>query len=672
VHLICEEARDPEVGQAVLKRAPLRWRWCVVWAAVLVCLGSTYGIAQVVDATHWNSGLMDLNAGWLEHEGDDPAWAKPDLDDSGWRTVELDDLGRSKPGWRWYRLHLKLSPGHAHAHLLVVGGAGVYEVYVGGKKAGDPRLGPWYTLRRPVEQVVPLDDNASEYVVALRTHAVSTYTMWNLPLFLTVAVGSPGAIDDERAAMESQRLYAAIPSVAINLVLILAGLAAFGLFWSQREHKEYLWLGVYLFLLGISNGLLYCGETGLAPIAWNTLLGDPLIYFFMIAQIEFTFSFSGRRVGRMWRAYEVALLATLVLIPPEFTGALSNAIYVGVEALIILPAALLLPVLLLVWYRQGNREAGWLILPSLLPAAAEVVSDIGTASIDVSWGKADFLANPIPIGPVSLQVNDIGDFLFVLAIGVVMFFRFTRVSREQSRVAAELEAAREIQQRLVPAKLPQIEAYQIETAYFPAQEVGGDFYQVFEQGDGAQLIVVGDVSGKGLKAAMTGTLAIGALRTLAAEGLGPGAVLTRLNRQLAETGDGGFITCVCLRAAQNGEVTIANAGHLAPYCNGKEMQIEADLPLGIFAEQQYTESTIRLEPGDRLTLLSDGVLEARDAQGGLFGFERTTAISTQRAAEIAAEAQRFGQEDDITVLTLAWDGLGGTSAARARATAVLD
>jgi hypothetical protein len=443
----------------------------VVW----ICLAGTCLRAQVVDATQWNSGLMDLNAGWLEHEGDDPAWSKQDLDDSGWRKVELDDLGRSKPGWRWYRLHLKLNPGHGHVQLLVVGGEGVYEVYVGGEIVSDAHLQPWYTLKRPVEKVIPLDDNADEYVLAVRTQAVSTYTMWNLPLFLAIAVGSPGAIDDDRAAMESQRLYAAIPSVAINLVLILAGFAVFGLFRNQRAHKEYLWLGLYLFLLGVSNGLLYCGETGLTPIAWNTLLGDPLIYFFMIAQIEFTFSFIGRRVGRIWRAYEIALLATLVLIVPEFTGTLSNAIYVGVEALIILPAALLLPVLLLLWYRQGNREAGWLILPSLLPAAAEVISDIGTASIDVSWGKADFLANPILLGPVSLQVNDIADFLFVLAIGVVMFFRFTRVSREQARGAAELDAAREIQQRLVPAQLPQFEAYNIETAYYQAQEVGGDF-----------------------------------------------------------------------------------------------------------------------------------------------------------------------------------------------------
>jgi len=164
--------------------------------------------------------------------------------------------------------------------------------------------------------------------------------------------------------------------------------------------------------------------------------------------------------------------------------------------------------------------------------------------------------------------------------------------------------------------------------------------------------VVGDVSGKGLKAAMTGALAMGALRALATEGMGPAALLMRLNRQLAETQDEGFITCVCARVTPEGDVTIANAGHLPSYRNGEEMLLEPDLPLGITAEEKYVEHEFRLEAGDKLTLLSDGVVEARDARGGLFGFERTRAISAQAASSIATAALAFGQEDDITVLTL--------------------
>jgi serine phosphatase RsbU (regulator of sigma subunit) len=226
------------------------------------------------------------------------------------------------------------------------------------------------------------------------------------------------------------------------------------------------------------------------------------------------------------------------------------------------------------------------------------------------------------------------------------------VSREQARSAAELAAAREIQRRLVPANLPAVKGYRIETAYLPAQEVGGDFYQVLEQEDGTHLIVVGDVSGKGLKAAMTGTLAIGALRALAAEGLGPGETLARLNRQLAQEADDGFITCVCMRISANGDATIANAGHPAPYRNGAEIEIEFSLPVGIAMDIVYPEKDFRLGAGETLTFISDGVLEARDASGELYGFERTCAISRESAEKIAATVQQFGQEDDITVLTV--------------------
>src|SRR5262249_28628101 len=158
----------------------------------------------------------------------------------------------------------------------------------------------------------------------------------------------------------------------------------------------------------------FCAVAGLLPISINTLIADPLIYFFTIMQIEFTFSFAGQRVGRIWRLYEIALLPMPIFAALQVVGVLSNQVYVSFEALMILPAALLLPVLLLVWFRRGNREAGWLILPSLFPAAATALFDIGTASIDSGWGRADFLADPIMIGPVPLQISDLGDFLFVL------------------------------------------------------------------------------------------------------------------------------------------------------------------------------------------------------------------------------------------------------------------
>lgn len=631
------------------------WRLVSIFMAAALFLfpAATAAGGQAVDVVQWHSGLVTLSGGWLQQGGDNPAWAQPAFDDSEWEKIDLDDLGAASIGWTWYRLHVKLAPGHEPVHLLIGGGDGTYELYLNGAKAAGEGIEPSWRMSRPTEQVFVLNDEYKDLVIAIRTHITRTYTIWHLPTFLTADIGTPGAIENKRAAMEAVRLYGAIPSIAINFLVVLAGLGAFALFRSQRDHREYMWLGLYLLSFGLSDGLLYASNSGLVPLAWNNNFADPLIYVYTIMQIEFTFSFADKRIGRVWRGYECLLVAGLLLNPVVNAGGISSDLYVLIEAAIILPVALLLPVMLFLWKRKGNREVGWLILPSLLPAASTAAFSAGSASIFTGWGKLDFLANPIAVGPVSLQLSDVSGLLFVLAIGVVMFLRFTRVSREQTRVAAELEAAREIQQRLVPARLPQVKGYVIEAAYFPAQEVGGDFYQVFEQDDGAQLVVVGDVSGKGLKAAMTGTLALGALRTLANEGLGPAAVLMRMNQQLAGAQDGGFITCVCAQLRANGEVTIANAGHLPPYRNGEELPVATDLPLGISLREKYEERVFQLEPGDRLTLLSDGVLEARDAHGMLFGFERTRAISSQAAGSIAQAARDHGQEDDITVLTLA-------------------
>jgi hypothetical protein len=147
-------------------------------------------------------------------------------------------------------------------------------------------------------------------------------------------------------------------------------------------------------------------------------------------------------------------------------------------------------------------------------------------------------------------------------------------------------------------------------------------------------------------------LLIGALRTMPP--LPPARILAALNRGLVGQMQHGFVTCCAARIHPGGAMILANAGHLAPYRSGEEMTLPHGLPLGLSAESEYLETTLELAPDDTLTFLSDGVVEARNATGELFGFERTREISRRPAGSIAEAAQRFGQEDDITVLTLAF------------------
>jgi serine phosphatase RsbU (regulator of sigma subunit) len=195
---------------------------------------------------------------------------------------------------------------------------------------------------------------------------------------------------------------------------------------------------------------------------------------------------------------------------------------------------------------------------------------------------------------------------------------------------------------------------EIESEYRPALEVGGDFFQIIPHPtDGSLLIVAGDVAGKGLRSGMLVALLVGAIRTAVETSADPEYLLGTLNRRLLGRGDA-QATCLALRINADGAVTLANAGHLPPYLNGEPLAMEGALPLGMLPGAVFSVMNFKLAEGDRLLLLSDGIAEARDADGQLFGFERVHELlqSQPSAAELASAAQRFGQQDDISVISV--------------------
>jgi phosphoserine phosphatase RsbU/P len=183
----------------------------------------------------------------------------------------------------------------------------------------------------------------------------------------------------------------------------------------------------------------------------------------------------------------------------------------------------------------------------------------------------------------------------------------------------------------------------------PARQVGGDFFRIIPEAHGSVLLVVGDVSGKGLKAAMTVSTIMGALRGCGSRG--PAEILAYLNRVLYGQVSG-FVTCCATLIVSDGTMIHANAGNPAPYRNGEEMTVDSGVPLGILAENSFAETRYQIAPGDRLTFVSDGVVEATNPNGELYGFARTQVISNQPAHSIAHSAREFGQQDDITVLSV--------------------
>jgi phosphoserine phosphatase RsbU/P len=142
-----------------------------------------------------------------------------------------------------------------------------------------------------------------------------------------------------------------------------------------------------------------------------------------------------------------------------------------------------------------------------------------------------------------------------------------------------------------------------------------------------------------------------------------GSLLTMLNRRLLGRSGGHFATCLAAEFLPDGTMTIANAGHLPPYRNGQEIELEGSLPLGLSSDAASPVQTITLEPGYHITFLTDGVIEAMNPANELFGFERSQQISGKPAASIAQQARAFGQNDDITVLAVEFTGVAQSALA---------
>jgi serine phosphatase RsbU (regulator of sigma subunit) len=237
---------------------------------------------------------------------------------------------------------------------------------------------------------------------------------------------------------------------------------------------------------------------------------------------------------------------------------------------------------------------------------------------------------------------------------VLLLRRLLLSVRRQRLMALDVKQAQEVQRVILPESVTSVPGLIIENEYRPAREVGGDFNQIIPNAaDGSLLIVAGDVAGKGLPAGMLVALLVGAIRMAAEINSDPLFILQALNRRLLGRSEA-HATCLAMRIAPDGAVTLANAGHLPPYLNGKPIEMEGALPLGVIDGAEFTVTHFQLKENDRLMLASDGIVEAMDKQGRLFGFERVQQLLERQvtAAEVATAAQDFGQSDDISVIAV--------------------
>jgi PAS domain S-box-containing protein len=249
-------------------------------------------------------------------------------------------------------------------------------------------------------------------------------------------------------------------------------------------------------------------------------------------------------------------------------------------------------------------------------------------------------------------------------------------AQQRERIEQELRVARMIQQTFLPKSAPELGSYQIAAYYRPAREVSGDFYDFLELEDGRLGLVVGDASGKGIPAAMVMANTRSVLRTIAQGGdIAPGKVLEEANEILhPDIPPNMFVTCFYgVLDPSSDTFTYANAGHDLPYLhrNGDAEELRArGMPLGLMPGMSYEEREVVVDAGESVLFYSDGLVEAHDPQGEMFGFPRLRALVAEHDEEehslvdflleelYSFVAEGWEQEDDITLVTLG--KIGGT------------
>jgi phosphoserine phosphatase RsbU/P len=609
-----------------------------------------------------------LEGPWHFQIGDNPQWSDPTLDDSSWAAVTLDkplsELGfDSYAGYAWYRIRInarQLQPsGEPLELLLTTHTIGQVEVYANGAEVGHSRGmtdHPKMYMSLPVEVTLPSPAADGTLTLAIRTWAAPGVQITH-GLLDGVDLASRDDVTDRLAIATSHRWdQQVIASLILSFLFLFT--AAFGaiLYIAQRHHSEYLWLALLCVSVALDGATNSLWQLALIPYSVFIPLSLIIGRIFMAVTLEFILRFTGDPSRRLVRAVQIAVLLMPVVFlvgMEQFYQALSVVAEIVFLSLVI--------ALLFRGWRRGFREAGIMLPPFFIAATAGSIDTVLGYMADKHWIGGAVAAYRFHVGPIEFSTGTLGYAVFLGSLIAVILYRFVRVSQEEQRSNAEIAAARSVQAMLIPTELPSNRYFMLESAYVPVNGVGGDFFQVLPVEDGSLLLVAGDVSGKGLQAAMNASTLVGAFRNELSHD--PAMILQHLNNVMLGMQSGyratpgkddmvSFATCLCARIYRDGAMEVANAGHLSPYRDGRELELPPGLPLGVIPGLTYEQVSFQLEQGMRLIFLSDGVVEAQNSEGELFGFERTQQVSNESARYIAQTAKRFGQNDDITVISV--------------------
>lgn len=663
-------------------------------ASALVAQGLAASGAQSGDAVvplTLGQSVVALYGPWKFNVGDspmdpktgEPLWAEPDYDDSKWEDVDLTPkegaldpftgVSGYVPGWTaqghpgywgyaWYRIRVRVHPTSGQG-LALEGSEDVddaYQVFANGELQGSfgDFAGSKPIVYSTTPAMFPIIQRGTE------TAEVLAFRFWMQPSTL---VQNDGAGGMHTAPLLGERSVVALHykskfvdlirrflSTSIETVaLLLLSIVAFSLIFFDRSDRAYLWMGA-LFLTTAAERFAAVLSNLTTVISLNEYnLLEAVLFPFSCALCTMVWWVWFGRIGSRRIPYLVAVLTVLMIISRTFGyevfyGIIPHAVASRFNILDIVIRILWFGLLVKIAVDAIRHRGldGWLFVPILL------LRGITWFYLELS-SVFHIRVYYYPFG-VWISPGLITRFLEAVLISFLLLRRLLQSVNDQKEMALDVRQAQEVQQVILPHAITKVPGLMIESEYRPAREVGGDFFQIIpHKSDGSVLVVAGDVTGKGLKAGMLVALLVGAIQNASETTAEPLEILRALNRTLLRRGDA-QATCLALRVANDGSVTLANAGHVPPYLNAEPLQMEGALPLGMIEAPDFSQMRFRLAENDHLILLSDGIVEATDAKGNLFGFERIKELLCRAtsAAELATAAQNFGQDDDITVLSL--------------------
>lgn len=578
-------------------------------------------------------------------------WAAPNLDESSWQPYAGWKLNPEDPRY-WVRCHVDLNALRGMEDAAIqVNVPAAYRLYVDGALvggAGDFSSGNFsMNLIRsfPLSESVlgPAPVTLAARVVYRYSHAGVDITFPNRDATntsLQIRAGSSKALAAFRAGVVLSRVRDPLIALACFGAVGILGFVVLVLFFYDRTHRELLLFSIacvypafiYLSFFWSAGLVDYPIRAGLGMFALSAIAVS-------FARTWSFFALARKRVPVLfWILIAISVLPLVAILPGLFLRAGGSLRLDALNVKWLVPIG--------VWALCATNTAPFVafwpygrIAPRTRPLA--VLAMVWGLTMLLFFSSSAAFAGSIGLQalsgwlPTTTRVSAFATACVIVLLLGLLFREQRQTALERAELAGEMQAASEIQHMLAPAKIDTAPGLKIDVAFHPMREVGGDFYLCRVLPDGRQRVLVGDVSGKGAAAAMAATLLLGAAEERDADS--PGVLIAHLNRVLRRTRIGGFATCLCADVSLDGEVTVANAGHLAPYRGGEEIAVASGLPLGVVDEREegYEESCFVLGAGDRLTFISDGVAEARNSQGELFGFERAAEISSQPVEEVA-------------------------------------